>query len=152
MYPKGRLKKNLLLSIVFILVGIVATGVGTFLAYNELSFYITARAKTEGVVTNRWSQGLESSGDSDYQIFRIEIQFINEKTGGQVTVYSNKETYKIGSKVPILYNPDNPTIFRIDRSSYEVWSYQFGAVFALFIGVFCLIWGIQSARVGYLDR
>lgn len=106
-------RPSLRFSIAITLVGILLTGGSSFRGYNELSYY-TRSLKAESVVTNRWSEGRAPDSEGvDYEIFRVEIQVVNEKTGKQVTVYSHRATYKIGSKVPILYDSDNPTNFRI---------------------------------------
>ena len=94
--------------------------------------------------------------DEGNEVYDFEIQFINEKTGEQVTV-SFRSTgfqglsashYKIGDKVAILYEPDHPTNFKIS-SAVEMERSGFHAVIVvvLFLGAFILI---LSARAVYL--
>jgi hypothetical protein len=81
------------------------------------------------------------------EVYRVEIQFVNEKTGEQITVYCHMVGWKIGDKKTILYDPDNPTNFIIESGGNGGF---LPIVFVLIvIGAFLLI---LSARVVYLIR
>lgn len=136
------------LSIALTLIGIILIGVCSFLGYNELSFY-TRSWKTQGVVTNRWGEGY-AGGEDTFSVWHVEIQFVNEKTGKQITVYADREPFNIGLNVPILYDPDNPTIFRIDRREGLLEAYHMMLIgIPLIFGVPLLVLG---ARAVYLIR
>ena len=139
-------RPSLRFSIAITLVGILLTGGSSFLGYNEVNFYIRS-LKAEGVITNRWVEGPGSPDDAGntYYIYGVEILFVNGKTGEQNTVYYHRVDWKIGDKKPILYDPDNPTNFRIGYWYTDgLLTYDFFhilIVFSLFCGVLFLFFG-----------
>ena len=90
------------------------------------------------MVTNVWPSGYEyTEGGNKISLYLDEIQFVDEKTGKQITVYLDDVTYGFGSKVLILYHPDNPTNFRVgDRYLFHLsWTITyilFGVIVLLF--------------------
>ena len=130
-------------TIAIVLMGILFTSFGSFLLYSNLSFY-SGCLKTEGVVTSK------DIGDEGG--YYLKVQFVNEKTGKQVTVGTDYDFRygEIGNKVEVLYDPDNPTTnVRIGLH----WSDDLpGPIFSigafLFLGVVLLICAFYSAR-GY---
>ena len=77
------------------------TVLGPFLLYANLSFYSRCLT-TESVVTN-----ITDDGEGGYV---LQVQFVNEKTGKQVTVATSYDIRygEIGNKVVVLYDPDTP--------------------------------------------
>ena len=129
-------------TIAIALMGILFTALGSFQLYYWYGFY-SRGLKTEGVVIYK---------GEDVEGYYIKVQFVNEKTGKQVTVSYGYDVRfgEVGNKVEVLYNPDNPTsnIFIGLHWSDSLPGLIFGIGVFLLLGVILLICAFYSSR-GY---
>ena len=145
-----RRRKNIIFSIVCILVGIIVVGTCSFFGYNQLVFYIKNQ-NAEGVITDKWFVEYDiDQGGVTFEVYGYEVQFVNGKTGGQVTASFTHGDYKIGDKIQIYYDPDNPINISvsIDQSISNKPTLTFlGPILAVsLMGVISLIAGILTVR------
>lgn len=77
------------------------------------------------------------------KVYGYEVQFINRKTNGQITASFTHGDYKIGDKVQIYYDPDNPLNISVNKPNLTF----LGPILpVLFIGILLLMMGIISVR------
>lgn len=130
MYKEGRIwvpPRSRRFTLVIALFGILCTALGSFQLYYWYSFY-SRSLKAEGIVVYK---------GEDIEGYYLNVSFVNEKTGKEVTVSYGYDIRfgEVGDKVEVLYNPDNPT-FNIFIGLHWIDSLP-GLV--LFIGVFLLL-------------
>ena len=147
--------------LIFIFVGIFLTGLGSFMMYRYLSYHNR---------TNTWLNvageivsisGSYGAGES----VSIEVLFVNEKIGEQITIFTGDpdkllRDSKIGDKITILYDPDNPNQFNNLSGEYYAYYgsmsriYIIVTVVSLFLGIILVISGISALfkTRGYLPK
>ena len=105
----------------FILVGLCAIVASFFLSGGTQNFLKNA-ISTDGTVLELVESINHNSHGSSY-IYAPKISFTT-KNGEEYTVVSNSGSnppaYRVGQKVGVLYNPKNPTDFRIN-SFLDIW-------------------------------
>ncbi|MBO7403395.1 MAG: DUF3592 domain-containing protein [Clostridia bacterium] len=94
------------LRILAIVIGVLALGYGVFVTFFERNGYIKSTAVIEQI--EETFTGVDSEGGSDYA-YDVYIYF--STTDGR-TVHTKADNYKnsytVGKRIPIWYNPDNP--------------------------------------------
>ena len=141
-------KKGLRFAIIFVgLLGLIFATVGGGLTYNSYKFSQTALS-TSGVVTHvevNWSSNSSGSGSST-PTYQPTISF-TDKNGApqsaQTYLSSSGYNYPIGTKLRILYTPEDPNNMRLDNW-FALWG--FGLIF-LVVGMLALIGGVVFFRV-----
>ena len=109
----------------FIVVTILGAGMlvaGLFWTSQTMNF-LDRCVKTKGVVIElNWTHDVDH-GPSAYPVF----QFVDEKTGQEITVHSGHGSYppdyQVGQEVDLLYDPENPHDAKIESFS-ELWGGQ----------------------------
>lgn len=144
-----------------ILIGIFLTGLGTFMTYRYLSYHNRTNTwlNAVGVIVSK--SGSYGAGES----VSIEILFVNEKIGEQITIFTGDpdkllRDSQIGDKITVFYDPDNPAQFNNLSGEYYAYYgsmsllYLIGTAVSLFIGFVLLISGISQLfkTRGYLTK
>ncbi len=113
---------------IFLLLAALLCG---YLAWGTLQFQKIGRPVT-GVVT-RWVH--HSSVRGGYEVVEVRYQTPDGKVRTQESANHslfNFNSPKVGERVDLLYNPNDPTVFRLAQSS-QMWS---GPIFCFVITIF----------------
>ncbi|HIP24481.1 MAG TPA: DUF3592 domain-containing protein [Rhodobacteraceae bacterium] len=130
-----------IIPVLVVLFGLVFATVGGGLTYFSYTFSQTA-ISTSGVVTDievNWSSNSSSSSSSP--TYKPTISFFDKsgtEQSAQTFLSSSSYNYPIGTKLRILYNPENPSSLRID-SWFALWG--FGLIF-LMTGLLIMLGGV----------
>ena len=143
--------KTLIAAIIFFIVGVgILTG-GFFMIKSTISF-LNNSEKTEGVVTNIIQS---RSSDSGNYMYSPEVSFVdnNEKTISFTSnVSSNVSTYKMGDKIPVIFNKENSQDAKIN-TAFQLW---FGPALMTVLGIIFFLIGlltlIRQARKSSLKK
>ncbi len=134
--------------IFIILLGLIFIASGGGLSYSSYKFARTA-VSTSGVVTHvevNWSSNSSSSGGSPSPTYKPTISFF-DKSGlpqsAQTYLSSSAYDYPIGTKLRILYTPEDPSHMRLDHW-FALWG--FGLIF-LGVGIIMFIGGVAFLKV-----
>lgn len=149
--PIGEFLEKLILSIMFILLGLLmvllalrgrpvlasrssklglAFGVSLFLGLFLLVFLIGLPYQIDNEVfysralkTDSMVTGISSFYYSEEgTMYRLTVQFTEQRTGNQITGQVTTSNYRnVGSHVSILYDPENPTKIRFDTVNRPTW-------------------------------
>lgn len=132
--------------LLFIIVGIVALGIGIFVMVNGSRLAKVCTAEATGTVVGILR---EESTDSDGFTSISYVPQIEYKVGEQLVTAkgngsSNASDHKVGDQVEILYNPNNVEeyIIKGDNSS------NIGGIIWIVLGVIVLLVGIKQLLTG----
>lgn len=114
-------------AIILILMGAVISGIYSFWAFDNLNF-LGRCMRTNGFV------GEVVGTDEESGISTYAVGFINEKTGKTITVYAGLTSTQIQNGIIVLYDPNNPSDFRINNVNWNwiVTTLPAGIAFDLF--------------------
>jgi len=147
-------KKILFTGVIFFLVGAGLLVGDYFMIKGNVSFLANS-VKTEGKVINILKIESSSSNSKGSYNYSPEVSF-TDNTGQEVTFKSSLSTsmptYKIGEKVNVIYNKDNPQEARIN-TFFQLW---FGVLILSFMGTIFFLVGlftlINQKRKKYLKN
>ncbi|NOR63853.1 MAG: DUF3592 domain-containing protein [Rhodobacteraceae bacterium] len=137
---KPKKQKTRIIAILVVLFGLIFTATGGGLTVFSYTFSQVAVATSGNVVDIEVNWSSSSSGNSSAPTYKPTISFF-DKNGteqrAQTFLSSSSYNYPIGTKLNILYNPENPSSLRID-SWFALWG--FGLIF-LTIGLLIMLGG-----------
>jgi len=140
MTTKTKNKRNIV-GIVVIIMGLIFATIGGGFTVFSYTFSQTALA-TSGVVTDievNWSSSSNSSSSSP--TYKPTISYFDQngaEQSAQTFLSSSGYNYRIGTKLQILYNPEDPSSIRID-SWFALWG--FGLIFFV-VGLLTMCGGV----------
>ena len=142
-------KKTLIGGIIFFIIGAGVLIGDSYIIKNTLSF-LNNSEKTEGIVTDIVQS---RSSDSGNYMYSPEVSFV-DNSGKTISFTSNISssvpTYRIGEKIPVIYNKENSQEAKIN-TLFQLWfgpalMTVLGIIFFL-IGFFTLIKQIKKSTL-----
>ncbi len=121
--------------------------IGALVAYTDTRMFIARAVRTEGIVVEMVAGGLGS------HITNAPVFTFSDDSGVEYTTLSALDstppTYKVGEKITVLYDPDNPTNAKIE-GLFGLWGIPL--ILAAIGGVECLLGAVSIAAGRWLSR
>ena len=124
-----RRRPSPIVAFVFLVIGVVFTGVGAFLLISEWTFLSTAQ-ETKGTVVRL----VPGSRGSKAPVFRYEVNGVTHEV--ESSVASSPPAFAVGEIVTVYYRPDRPEDGHL-KSFVHQWLFPsiFGGIGVLFLTI-----------------
>lgn len=126
------------MSVFILIISLIFAGIGAFVSFFKLDGYV----KTRAVITNIEREYIDSDTTS-YTVY-VDYMVDGQRYSGVSDVYESG--YKVGKRIDIYYNPDDPTDIHGNSSIVGYFFLGIGGVSALF-SVVMIINSIKAKRV-----
>lgn len=130
--------KEIIISIVVVIVGLIFLGVGVWLLSERLPLFISGESTSGIVVDVELGRGRRGS-----TTYKPTVEF--ETVAGEIIIYASSDSaagyVEVGDLVDVHYNPDNP---HEDVFVGTLWNSLFAPGFFIIIAVFII--GIRLRR------
>lgn len=135
---------TLLVSVIFLLLGVVFLGIGAGFGIREQAMHARCTEPAVGTVIEL------KSNKSEAYLPIIEFETATRKMRVNTGIYESPEPFETGEQVNLLYNPDRPKEFYIkDYAGFTLFTVIFcavGGAFALVGIVLLIVWLVRKQR------